>query len=154
MGTVDLPENIPGVDEEHRPILFGLWLCPVEEPESAGQGYGVEEVRTDTDEDVNRTGLDELLPDLHFRSPGISGRVGHHEPCPAFLVQRVIEDLDPEVVCVISRGDSKREPLVILHPLLIHPGDIEGGIGHHKIELPERLVRVLVVGIRFPDISG
>ena len=154
VGPVQLPEGIPGIDEEHRILPGRLRFRTIEEPECAGQGNGVEEVRADADHYIDCTGLDQLLPDLHFGSPGICCRVCHDETGPAMIVQRMIELLDPEIVCVVGRWHTEREPLVLADPLLVYAGYIERRIGHHKIKSANALMRVLVVGIVIPDITG
>jgi len=85
MGTVELPEDIPSVDEKYGPSFLSLGLVMVEEPEGTGQGYSIEEVRTDADEHINRTGPDEFLPDLHLGSSCISAEFAITKPARPFL---------------------------------------------------------------------
>ncbi len=46
MGTVELCEDVAGIDEEHLIATVGVALAFVEEPERTGQRHGVEEVGT------------------------------------------------------------------------------------------------------------
>ena len=66
----------------------------------------------------------------------------------------MVELLDPEIVRVVSRWHTEREPFVLADPLFVHAGYIERRIGHDKIESANALVRVLVVGVVIPDIAG
>ncbi len=44
MGTVDLREDMAGINEEYLVTAFGVAFAFVEEPERTGQRHGVEEV--------------------------------------------------------------------------------------------------------------
>ena len=61
MSPVQLPESIPGIDEEHRILSGGLRFRTVEEPERAGQGDRIEEVRADANHHIDCAGLDQLF---------------------------------------------------------------------------------------------
>src|SRR5262245_47269069 len=54
---VDLAVDVAGVDEQHLvPALLGL--ATIQEPERAGQSHGIEEVRADRYDDIDRAALD------------------------------------------------------------------------------------------------
>ena len=61
--SVDLVKYMAGIDEEDFVFALCALLSFVEEPQRAGQGNGVEEVRADRHHD-NDTVLNDLLPDL------------------------------------------------------------------------------------------
>ena len=66
MGAVDLAVDVPGVDEENLLLSVGVGglLAPVEEPEGARKGHGVEEVLSNGDHDVDGPFPNHLLSDL------------------------------------------------------------------------------------------
>ena len=64
VGAVDLGVDVAGVEEKDLVVAVGAGLAFVQEPEGAGQGYGVEKVGTDGDHDIHGAGFDELLADL------------------------------------------------------------------------------------------
>ena len=108
VGAVDLAEDVAGVEEEHLVGAGGLALAPVEEPEGAGQGDGVEEVGADGDHHIHGAGFDELLADLQLRAAGVGGGVGHDEAGAAGVVQGAVEELNPEVVGVVGAWAGRR----------------------------------------------
>ena len=66
MRPVDLAEDVPRVDEQDFVLALGLRLALVEEPQRAGQGDGVEEIRPDRDDAIDRARLDQRLADVEF----------------------------------------------------------------------------------------
>ncbi len=62
--------------------------------------------------------------------------------------------MNPQVIGVIGPGHPKLSHAgVALHPFLIHLVDIEGRIGHHKVELVIGPVDIFVIGIALANIS-
>ena len=51
-------------------------------------------------------------------------------------------------------GRAEREPGVVLQFGLVDLVDIEGGVGHHVVEVADRVVEVLVVGVAFSDVAA
>ena len=71
--------------------------------------------------------------------PASAGGVGHDEAGTAFVVERGVERLDPDVVGVVGLGQPKREALVALELGLVDLVDVERRISHHVVELAGRL---------------
>ena len=74
-----------------------------------GQRDGVEHVRADGDHHVHGAALDELLAEFLLGGAGVGGGVGHDEPGAALVVQRGVEELNPEVVGVVGARQAERE---------------------------------------------
>ena len=53
MSSIDLIEDLAGIDEQHRISSIGCTLALVEKPKSARQRDGVEEVGPDRDDHVD-----------------------------------------------------------------------------------------------------
>jgi len=70
------------------------------------------------------------------------------------VTQGMVKDLNPKVIPIISRRDTKPEPGIIPDPLLIDARDIKRRICHHEIECVRTFVDILVIGVSFPDITG
>ena len=75
-------------------------LGPVEEPQLAGDGAGVEKVGADGDHHIHIAGLDDLLSHVLFAMPGAGCLRGHDEAGAALFVQVAPEVGDPEVIAV------------------------------------------------------
>ena len=56
VGAVDLPVDVPGVDEQHLVGARRLLLAPVEKPQRHRQGDRVEHVRADGDHHIHGAG--------------------------------------------------------------------------------------------------
>ncbi len=114
----------------------------------------IEEVGSDGDHDVDGAGFDELATDLLLGVAGVASGVGHDEPGPAAVGEGSVELLDPEVVAVVGAGHAEGEAGLAGEFVLFDAVDIEGRVGHDEIELADRFVNVVVVGVAFPDIAG
>ena len=75
VGTVDLGEDVTGVDEQDA--VVGLAL--IEKPERSREGDGVEHVRRQSEHAVDEVVLDEGLTDFGLGVAGVGGGVGHNE---------------------------------------------------------------------------
>ena len=160
--VVDLPRDlavdVAGVDHQHLvPALGGL--RPVEVPQLAGNGAGVEEVRADGDHHVHVARLDDLPADLLLAVPGAGGLGGHDETGAALLVQVAPEVGDPEVVAVrdllllVHARQAEGQARVALDPFGVDEVDVEGRIGHDEVALADQGVLVLVVGDGLGDLA-
>jgi hypothetical protein len=85
-----------------------------------------------------------LFTDLLFTRPGVGGGVGHDEAGPSFLIQRGVEELNPEVVRVVG---ARQAEAVAAHgadfggeAFLVHGIDVEGRIGENEAEFDETLL--------------
>ena len=94
-----LAVDVAGVDHEYL-VTARFGLGPVEKPQFAGHGAGIEEVGADGDHDVHRAGLDEFLADLGLVAARTGGLAGHDEPGPAMVVEVAVKVADPDVVAV------------------------------------------------------
>ena len=128
-----------------------LGLALVEEPEGAGQRDGVEHVRADGDHHVHGAAFDELLAEFLLGGAGVGGGVGHDEAGAALVVQRGVEELNPEVIGVVGARQAEGEAAAgadhVLQPLLVHGVDVERRIGEDEVELAGGVVRVVVVAV-------
>ena len=153
MRSVDLTKDVAGIDEQHLILARPLHFALIEEPEGGRQSDRVEEVRPDRDDHVDRTALDQFLPDLQLRPSRVGGRVCHDEPRATLGVQRGVEELYPEVVRVVRRRQTEGEPLFPLQTLAIYTIHVERRIGHCEVELTEQLVWIVVVGVRLLHVA-
>ncbi len=158
MSAVHLGVDLAGIDKEHLLRAFRPFLAPVQEPEGAGEGYGVEEVWPHCDHHIHNPLLDELFANLQLRTPGIGGGIGHDKAGPAvFFVQSAVEDLDPEVIGVVHSGQAEGEAGILLKPLFVHPVHIKGRIGHDEVKFAAgggAVVQVFVVCIPLADVAA
>ena len=149
VGAVDLPVDVPGVDEQHGVGARRTGLALIKKPQGAGERDGVEHVRADGDDHVHGGGLNELFADFLFTRPGVGGGVGHDEAGAAFRIQRGVEELNPEVVRVV--GARQAEGVAVARAdlggeaFLVHGIDVERRIGENEVELSCALVEVFVV---------
>ena len=104
MSSVDLFVNMSCVYEKNF-LSVVLQLSLVEEPESHGKSNGVEEVRADSDNDVHGPVLNESPSDFQLRSARVCCGIGHYKSRATFLAKSAIENLNPKIVCVVSRGE-------------------------------------------------
>ena len=86
-----------------------FFFSPVEEPERHRQGDRVEHVRPDGDHDVHRAVFNELPAEFLLRGAGIGGRIGHDEASSTTVVQRRVEELNPQVVRVVGARQAEWE---------------------------------------------
>ena len=154
----DLAVDVARVDHEHL-VAVRLRLVPIEEPQLAGHGAGVEEVGADGDHDIHIAGLDQLLAHLGLVAAG-AGRLGRHDEAGAALfVQVAIEVADPEVVAVgdlvllVHAGQAEGQARVVFDLVGVDLVHVEGRIGHHEVGLAEQFVRVFVVGDGLLDVA-
>ncbi len=85
MRAVDLPVDVPGVEEQNRILSRSAGLALVQEPKGAGEGDGVEHVGPDGDHDIDAADLNELAANLLLGGAGVGGGIGHDEAGAAFL---------------------------------------------------------------------
>jgi hypothetical protein len=68
MGAVNLHKNVPGVDEQNRVLPLVMGFVIIEKPKRARERYGVKEVRTNGNHDIDRVFLNDLSADFQFHS--------------------------------------------------------------------------------------
>ena len=134
VGTVDLMEDVPGVDEEHSVFPCSAQLRFVKEPQRHRQGDCVEEVRPDGHHHVNCARLDEPLSNVLLRMPGVTRGVGHDRSGAAFGRESGLELLDPDEVAVVGLVQTEGETLVACELLILDLVDVERRIGHDEVE--------------------
>ena len=122
--------------------------------QSNRQGDRIEHVRSNSYDHVDAAILNEFPADLEFTTSSIRRGVGHDESSPAGVVECGVEDLDPEVVAVVGFRKSEWETRIVLELDLIDLVDIERRVGHDEVELADRVVRIFVVSVAFPDITA
>ncbi len=155
-------EDAPRVEHQHLVlVLFGLGL--IEEPQLAGNGAGVKEVRPDGHHDVHVAGLDQALADLGLVAACARCLRGHDEPGSTLRIQVAIEVLNPEIIAVLDAalalfiailfalghsdaGQAEGQARIGGDLAGIHLIHIEGWIGHDVIALVEQVERVVVIG--------
>src|SRR3990167_6471575 len=96
VGTVDLGEDVAGVDKQDLVVSFGL----VEKPQGGRQRDRVEHVGRQGEHAVNQIVVDQVFADVGFGMTGIGGRVGHDQPGAAFGFERGGEQVYPQIVAV------------------------------------------------------
>ena len=84
-GAVHHGVIIPGVEKQDGVPQF-LLLPLVEEPQGAGQAFGVEEIVAHRDHHVHVAGFHQLFPNVLVLALAVGGGGGHHKPGPAMLV--------------------------------------------------------------------
>lgn len=97
------------VDEEYFVGSLARAFAFVEKPERAGQCDGVEELWTNGNHDIDRARLDQVLANLLLGTAHVAGRVGHDETGASTLVERTIEEVDPEIIAVIHAWLTQRK---------------------------------------------
>ncbi len=86
MGTVNLFEDMPCVKEQNRILPVSILFSLIKEPECTWQRDSTEEIGAHCYHHIHLSRFYDLLSDLQFSSPGITGRVGHHKTSPAFVI--------------------------------------------------------------------
>src|SRR4051794_26100644 len=153
MGPVDLPEDLPSVDEKDLVRALGVALSQPEEPEGDRQGDGIEEVWTDRDHHIDEAILDQFASDLALAMPRVCRGVRHDEAGTAGLVKRRRKELDPDVVAVVGLRQVW-EARVVLQLRLVDAIDVEWWIRHHEVESAQALVRIFVVAVALAYVTG
>ncbi len=154
----DLAVDVARVDHQHL-VFVRLGFVAVEEPQLAGHGAGVEEVRADGDHGVHVAGLHQLLPHLGLAAAGAGGLRGHDEAGAALVAQVAVEVADPDVVAVadlallVDAGQAEGQARVGLDLVGVDLVDVEGRIGHDVVGLADQFVRVFVVGDGLLDVA-
>jgi len=89
-------------------------------------------------------GFDKLLADLLLGGARIGRGVGHDKPGAAFVVQRRVEELNPEIVGVVGARQAERITAVfadrVFEPVFIDSVYIEGRIRQNEIEATRAVV--------------
>ena len=96
VGTINLGEDVPGINEEDPVVSLGL----VEEPERGRKRDGVEHVRRQRQHGVDEVLLDQCLADVRLGMAGVGSGVGHDERGAALRLQRGGKEIDPKVIRV------------------------------------------------------
>ena len=134
-----------------------LSFASVEEPKRAGKRDGVEHVRPDGDHHVHGVRFDELFANFLLGRTGVGGRVGHDEAGAAFVVQRRVEELNPEIVRVVGPREAEGIATIladrIFETVFVDCVHVERRIGEDEVEAAGAVVLVFVVGVRLADIA-
>ena len=143
---------VPTVDKQHL-VPQCLRLSLVEEPQRAGQRFGVEKVVAHADHHVHMAALHQLLPDVPVLAGAVCGGGGHDKTSPASLIQIGIKIGDPEIVCIphlfglVDGGQTERQASRVLGGFGIDLVHVERRIRHHIVTAAVQIVGVVVKGI-------
>src|ERR1035437_4249170 len=163
--TIDLSEDIPGINEENAVVGFGL----VEEPERGRERNGIEHVRGQREHGVDEVLLNQRATDVGLGMPGIGCGVGHDKRGAALRFLGSGKEVDPKVVSVwsgfltrigflafglVARNTVCVEALVLLDAAKTYVVHIERRIGEDIIERAEAPVWVVVIGIGLLDFTA
>lgn len=153
-----LAVDVAGVDHQDLALVL-LRLVAVEEPQFAGHGAGVEEIRADGDHRLDGFAIDQFLTHLRF----IPTRAGclrrHDESSPTLCVQVTVKITDPQIIavgnlaCLVHARQTKRKARVILDLVRVHFVHVEGRVRHHKVGFAEEFVRVFVITDGFLNVA-
>ena len=156
VSAVDLAVDMACVDEEDGVGAGRGGLPLVQKPEGAGERDGIEHVRPDGDHDVDAAALDELATEFLLGGAGIGGGVRHDESGTAFGIQRGVEELDPEVVCIVGAREAEGVAASgadgVGEAFLVDGVDVEGRIRKDEVELSRGGVGIVVVADGLLDI--
>ena len=136
----------------------------VEKPQGGRQRNREKHVGGHRNHAVDHAAVHDFFSDLVFRIPGIGSGVGHHKTGPAFFIQRIGKQRDPEVIGI---GDAVVgvfsfvfwqpefiKPFIVFYGTLLNRFDVKRRIGHHKIEPAEAAVRVAFIRIYLCDFAS
>ena len=101
--------------------------------------------------------FDELFSEFLLGRSRVGGGVGHDETGAAFVVQRGVEKLNPEIVRIVRARETEGIAAIfadgIFEAIFVYGVHIERWIGEDEVEATGALVQVLVVRVGLADIA-